>query len=60
MIENIVKGVANIALDVCTVKTIQLNNQEPRSQTEREQQRSQRKTISNVRNVAWLIKRVIG
>lgn len=61
MIENIVKGVVDVALDICAVRTIQLNNQEqPRSQTEREQQRSQRKTISNVRNVAWLIKRVIG
>lgn len=58
MISDIIETVANVALDVCAVKTIQLNSQErPVTQQEREQRQQQRRTISNVRNAAWLLKR---
>lgn len=58
MISDIIETVANVALDVCAAKTIQLNSQErPVTQQEREQRQQQRRTISNVRNAAWLLKR---
>lgn len=60
MLGNIIKTVANIALDAAALKSLQLNNEKPRSHEERERQREQRKTISNVRNAAYLIKRLVG
>ena len=58
MISDIVKTIANIALDVAAVKTIQLNSQpQPATRQERQEQQQQRRTISNVRNTAWLLKR---
>lgn len=61
MIGSILKTVANIALDAAALKSLQLNNSEkPRTAEERERQREQRKTISNVRNAAYLIKRLVG
>ena len=60
MIGNIIKGIANIALDVTAVKTIQLNSQEPRTRDERAKVQQQRRQISNVRNAAWLAKRLLG
>lgn len=61
MIGNILKTVANVTLDICAVKSLELNNSEkPRSREERERQREQRKMISNVRNTAYLLKRLIG
>lgn len=59
MIGDIIKAIANVALDICAVKSLELNNSEkPRTAEERERQREQRKTISNVRNVAYLLKRL--
>lgn len=61
MFESIIKGIANIALDACAVKTIQLNSQEqPRTRDERDKVQQQRRQISNVRNAAWLAKRLLG
>lgn len=61
MLNSIIKTVANVALDICAVKSLELNNSEkPCSREERERQREQRKTISNVRNAAYLLKRLIG
>jgi len=61
MIGDIVKTLANVALDVAAVKSLQLNSQEqPRSREQREQQQQQRRQISNVRNAAWLLKRLVG
>lgn len=61
MLNSIIKTVANIALDATALKSLQLNNEEPpRSREERERQREQRKTISNVRNAAYLLKRLVG
>lgn len=60
MIGNIIKSIANIALDVAAVKTIQLNSQEPRTRDERARVQQQRRQISNVRNAAWLAKRLLG
>lgn len=58
MIGDIIKAVANVALDVAAVKTIQLNSQpQPATRQERQEQQRQRRTISNVRNAAWLLKR---
>lgn len=60
MISELLKTAANLALDVVAVKTIQLNNQpQPATRQERERQQQQRRTISNVRNVAWLLKRLV-
>ena len=60
MISDIIKAVANIALDVAAVKTIQLNSQpQPATRQERQEQQQQRRTISNVRNAAWLLKRLV-
>ena len=59
MISELLKTAANLALDVAAVKTIQLNNQQPATRQERERQQQQRRTISNVRNVAWLLKRLV-
>lgn len=59
MIGDVIKTVANVALDVCAAKTIQLNSEErPATRQEREKQQQQRRTISNVRNAAWLLKRL--
>lgn len=56
----LIKAVANIALDICAIQTIKLNSEErPATRQEREKQQRQRRTISNVRNAAWLLKRVI-
>lgn len=60
MLNSIIKTVANIALDAAALKSLQLNNEKPRTAEERERQREQRKTISNVRNTAYLLKRLIG
>lgn len=59
MIGNILKTIANVTLDICAVKSLELNNSEkPRTAEEREKRQQTRKTISNVRNVAYLLKRL--
>ena len=59
MLNSIIRTVANIALDAAALKSLQLNNEEPpRSREEREKRQQTRKTISNVRNVAYLLKRL--
>lgn len=60
MIGSLLKTAANIALDICAVKSLQLNNSEkPHTAEQRKQQQEQRKTISNVRNAAYLLKRLL-
>lgn len=59
MIGDVIKTAANLALDVCAIQTIKLNSEErPATRQERERQQQQRRTVSNVRNVAWLLKRL--
>lgn len=60
MISEVIKTVANVALDICAVQSLQLNNSDkPATRQEREKRQEQRRMISNVRNAAWLAKRLL-
>lgn len=52
-------GIANVALDVCAAKSLALNHEEGATREERDKIRNQRKLISDVRNGAYLLKRVL-
>lgn len=55
----IINSIADIALDYCAAKSLYLNSQEkPQNREEWEQMKSDRKFVSNVRNVAYIAKRI--
>ena len=55
----ILNGIANLALDYCAAKTLVNNQKQPQSREEWAKLREDRKTISNIRNGAYLFKRLI-
>ena len=59
MLKQLVQTVANVALDVCAAKSLQLNNTSATTREERAKRAETRRTISNVRNTAYLVKRLL-
>ena len=58
MIGNIISGLCDLALTVCSVETLRINNSDGEKTAEqKEKERKERRLISNVRNVCYLAKR---
>lgn len=59
MLKQLVQTVANVALDICAAKSLQLNATTAKTCEERAKRVEQRRTISNVRNAAYIAKRLL-
>lgn len=59
MLKELVQTVANVALDVCAVKSLQINNTTAATREERTKRAETRRTIFNVRNTVYLVKRLL-
>lgn len=59
MLKSLFQTVANVALDICAAKSLQLNNTIATTREERAKRADQRRTISNVRNACYLAKRLL-
>lgn len=58
MFSTIVKIVTDVALTAADLKSLELNNTKVQSADERAKRQEQRKMISNVRNVSYLLRRI--
>lgn len=54
----IIKVITDIALTAADIKSLELNNSEARTIEEKQKRAKQRKLISNVRNVSYIVKRI--
>lgn len=58
MLSTIIKVVTDITLTAADLKSLELNNTESRSAKDRQRRQEQRKMVSNVRNVSYLLRRI--
>lgn len=55
-----IKELIDVVLTVASLKSLELNNSEARTEEQKAKKAEQRKMISNVRNVAWIIRRAVS
>lgn len=55
-----IKELVDVVLTVASLKSLELNNTKATTEEQKAKKAEQRKMISNVRNVAWIIRRAVG